>query len=1561
MENRYKIRVLYILIIVCSIPIISWVNCNNQNNDFDNDKNKYIHDLDSQIKLSNNPPNNNYFKYYKEITINHLKVSDDLTNFSLLVSIFDEDLHDDVQYDGDDIAFAIDNEWLDHEIELFHQSYSSTHAQLVAWVRIPSLSSTIDTKIYMYYGNSTMGSQQNPSGVWSSNYKGVWHLNTTLLDSTSNDNDGTNYEADDGSAYIANGRDYDGSNDYSNMGSDSSIDNIFNGGATISAWIKPEGWGGGQYGRVLAKSSVTAGTDGWVMCVDGEADSVDHHLLFYRGFDKNPYRGLWYTPADSISLNQWQYVVVTYDDGSDTNVPSIYINAGASRSLTPEPSPSGDAVDDSSQELYIGNYGGVLKDRAFDGIIDEVRISSGIKSSDWIQTEYNNQYDPNSFYTVSSSFEIDKVPPDITINLPTNNTLFGSIAPNFIVEIDDNNSISSRWYRLLNGTATTINTTFTSNGSINQTRWNEMGNGTITIQFFANDSSGNIGFSEVVVRKDIIFPSVVIIAPNNFDLFGSTAPDYNVEIWDHNGVDYRWYTLNNGLETYFNDNGTISQSAWSLCGNGTVSIKFYANDSLGNEGFSEVIVRKEIESPTITIKSPHDLDLFGSTAPAFNVEIWDSNGVDTMWYTLNNGIDIPFTENGTISPSAWSLCGNGTVSIKFYANNTLGNTDFSEVIVRKDMIDPVITINTPDPDDLFGSTAPSFTVIITDPNGIDTRWYTIDGGITNTTFTSNGIINQSLWESRVNGTVTIGFYANDSLGNVGYEEVIVRKDIEPPSIQINSPNPYELFGVSAPSFNVEIIDSSGINTRWYTIDGGVTNITFTSNDTINQGLWSFEENGTVTIKFYATDSLGNEGSSNVTVRKDMDPPLIQINSPHDDELFNEIAPNFNVEIGDSNGVDTMWYTLNNGIDIPFTGNGTISQSDWFICDYGSISIKFYANDSLGNEDFSEVIVQKELSPPSIIINNPISDQLFGVIAPIYNVEITDFNGIDTMWYSLDGGLTNIIFTTNSSINQTIWDTFGDGNITIRFYANNSIGIIGFSEVSIVKDIYAPMITINSPNNNSYCNKAPIINIDAYDINFDKLWCKIGSSNISLINNADFELNSSIWDSLPEGSFQIFIYANDTIGHLNDTIVLMLCKDTISPNAPILLNFPTGEVSLPIIFDWEDGTDASGIDHYRLIIDNEEDPFASPGFIFEINITNIGSESSYYELFEYLIPSNYYFFIYQIDEAGNQGSAAYDTFTIKSTSAPVTQFPWWIILVIAVPLGLALVIVGLKKSKKKEIQVVIIDKELDKLKENRVILDAEAKSAEKSYNYLKAADNYEDCAKISYQLYNEGDKIEEYKYKEYKRLEMEARSNAESIPLRNDCINNLLTRFFDENGIKYYSNPQIYPENQGMINGLILNDNNFLQNRFTNLDDSPDLAEELHTDPANLENVNAIQLLYVIDLSVDAIIDYCQKFQNPNMILYIVGIEWPAYNYEEKINLPKDKTIKYPENIKIFDLNLFFRIFLIDDQYKAKLNNIIDLKSDIKALEELFETSKIHLHNSQELKDELKQKGWFFLI
>jgi len=79
-------------------------------------------------------------------------------------------------------------------------------------------------------------------------------------------------------------------------------------------------------------------------------------------------------------------------------------------------------------------YGGNAdrNDRWYDGRMDEVRVSNIMRSDAWISTEYNNQSDPDNFYTlgpeimfaleiVKRAFETDGTP------IPT-----GSTVPDFL-------------------------------------------------------------------------------------------------------------------------------------------------------------------------------------------------------------------------------------------------------------------------------------------------------------------------------------------------------------------------------------------------------------------------------------------------------------------------------------------------------------------------------------------------------------------------------------------------------------------------------------------------------------------------------------------------------------------------------------------------------------------------------------------------------------------------------------------------------------------------------------------------------------------------------------------------------------------------------------------------------------------------------------------------------------------------------------------------------------------------------------------------------------------------
>ena len=249
-----------------------------------------------------------------------------------------------------------------------------------------------------------------------------------------------------------------------------------------------------------------------------------------------------------------------------------------------------------------------------------------------------------------------------------------------------------------------------------------------------------------------------------------------------------------------------------------------------------------------------------------------------MWYTLNGGLNnYIFTDNETINPTAWAALLDGLITITFYANDTFYHTSSAEVNLIKDTQIPSITVNSPADDDIFDSSAPSFNVRITDDN-LDTMWYTLDGGLNNYTFTDNETINPTAWAALLDGPITIIFYANDTFGHLASAEITIIKDTQAPTIVINSPSPGSEFGVNAPVFNITITDDH-LDAIWYSLDGGLTTYAITTNATIDQTAWAALSEGSITITFYANDTVGNVASEDVIITKSIpsggdDPTII---------------------------------------------------------------------------------------------------------------------------------------------------------------------------------------------------------------------------------------------------------------------------------------------------------------------------------------------------------------------------------------------------------------------------------------------------------------------------------------------------------------------------------------------------------------------------------------------------------------------------------------------------------------------------------------------------------------
>lgn len=349
------------------------------------------------------------FRYHKNITIDNGYVTGDLTDFPVLIDIIDSDLDTKAQADGDDIVFYSNGVILAHEIELFDPNYSGTEAHLVAWVKA-NLTNFVDTIITMYYGNPEVGPQSRPEDVWTSNYAAVWHLNedatdegtsTDHLDSTGNGYYGDQSGNNDITGIYGVGQNFDGTDDTINVASARGLEP--SGDVTLSGWFKLDSNINQNSGvtQVLLTKAIDGDTDMHVLIAGTDYDRADIQqgsLVFKM---ENGGLGQMYVWSlrHSWTAGNWYYFTCTMT-ASTPSLNKVYVNGQDNTNTT-----SGSLATASLAFTDDWVIGGGFVDQMtptegwFDGVIDEVRVSTGIRPTAWIQTEW-------LMYQSSSSFRV---------------------------------------------------------------------------------------------------------------------------------------------------------------------------------------------------------------------------------------------------------------------------------------------------------------------------------------------------------------------------------------------------------------------------------------------------------------------------------------------------------------------------------------------------------------------------------------------------------------------------------------------------------------------------------------------------------------------------------------------------------------------------------------------------------------------------------------------------------------------------------------------------------------------------------------------------------------------------------------------------------------------------------------------------------------------------------------------------------------------------------------------------------------------------------------------------
>ena len=155
------------------------------------------------------------------------------------------------------------------------------------------------------------------------------------------------------------------------------LQNIFDGGGSVEAWIYAKDWGESNAGRIVSKCG-SGNSNGWNFLIT--SSGVLQFIVDWSTTDYNKTGGI-------ISLNTWHHVAVTYNSTTAGVDAVLYID-GSSITLSGTAS-AGTVVSDAGQKIRIGARGTGL-DREFNGLIDEVRLYDKILSADEVSKNYTN-------------------------------------------------------------------------------------------------------------------------------------------------------------------------------------------------------------------------------------------------------------------------------------------------------------------------------------------------------------------------------------------------------------------------------------------------------------------------------------------------------------------------------------------------------------------------------------------------------------------------------------------------------------------------------------------------------------------------------------------------------------------------------------------------------------------------------------------------------------------------------------------------------------------------------------------------------------------------------------------------------------------------------------------------------------------------------------------------------------------------------------------------------------------------------------------------------------------
>jgi len=387
--------------------------------------------------------------YRKLITIDYTKTDVTETDVPVVIKLTTGNLDfSHARSDGFDLRFTDLNDNVLSYLRIVHDQANSVAVYLV---KIPSISHTADTQIYLYYGDSDASDGVDDANVFDSNHKGVWPLHEasgTFYDLTQNNQDG----ASGGTlsrgvaAKIYKGVTFGSvTKSYVNIGAMANMTSW-----SFSCWCKPTTVDTNAY--TLASNDRVGYNDDVLIGVDPESGSgtTDKRLGCVHQDDNNSKRTISQDTSDVVA-NDWYFVTIESDG---TNL-IVMVNESQKASVAKV----GADLHWDGATTYIGDTTNTAVTRFWKGIIELALISNVNRGLSRHKIDYNAGngtllvvgdevclLDTSDTFTLSDAWEIDTSPiqEDISDSLILSDSWELTTIPEFL-DISDSLTLDDSW------------------------------------------------------------------------------------------------------------------------------------------------------------------------------------------------------------------------------------------------------------------------------------------------------------------------------------------------------------------------------------------------------------------------------------------------------------------------------------------------------------------------------------------------------------------------------------------------------------------------------------------------------------------------------------------------------------------------------------------------------------------------------------------------------------------------------------------------------------------------------------------------------------------------------------------------------------------------------------------------------------------------------------------------------------------------------------------------------------------------------------------------------------